>query len=271
MTLVFVFTTAVGIAFWVHLGASTEQNAQKVWRSTTAEVIRAYDPPGGISGSYRIADLRYADFYGKEQTVSNVELPAASNVGSQEPIAVSSDNRLWIKNNLREFKPDPRHIGMQTLLVFVVIAIVTSLIAGFIATVIAMILVAGVAQLFVTCWRFFTKPALMQLTLRKIKRTIGRIYDGIKLRWEFYRRRKRIRPSPAYKLLRKLQTELARMDPTPTVITVRRRANAILTRVLERDNERIEVIEGLIEDLRQEIDLDRKARRQAHEELRGSM
>jgi HEPN domain-containing protein len=50
---------------------------------------------------------------------------------------------------------------------------------------------------------------------------------------------------------------------------VGRKANALLTRVLERDNERVEVIEGLIEDLRQEVEEHLEARKQALEEVRN--
>lgn len=269
--IVFTLTAAVGLAFWVHLGISTEQHAQKVWRETDAEVIRSDYPNGGMDSYYRVASLHYRDFHSRRRIIHNVSMPRQTHVTDKEPIQVSVDGRLWIKNNLDKSTTDPRHISWSMRIFFGIIAIITSVLAGIVAIFTLRGLITLIAGLLARVWRFFTKPALMQLALRKIKRALGRAYDSIKLRWEFYRRRKRIRTSPAYKLVRRLQTELVRMDPTPTVIAVRRRANTLLTSVLERDNERVEVIEGLIEDLRQEVEEHLETRKQALEEVRNSM
>lgn len=58
------------------------------------------------------------------------------------------------------------------------------------------------------------------------------------------------------------------MDPTPRVIDARRRANELLTNVLDRDNApRAEEISGTIDAIKEDIELDIKAREQALAEL----
>lgn len=91
--------------------------------------------------------------------------------------------------------------------------------------------------------------------------------DEIKLRWEFRRRKRRLNAAPAYRLAHRFQVELARMDPTPQVIEARRSANELLTKVLERDNTRVEEIAGTIKMIREEVEDDTTARQQALAEL----
>lgn len=240
-------------------------DARKIWHTKTGTITKVSEVKGDSpQTAFRMAVLSFPNFSGHNQTK---EVPMSYTVepGDKKPVVVGKKGGVWIDSDLNNKGLNPRNPAndIGVILSFVVVPILIGAIVGSVSWMVMMFLAMAVIKFY----RMFTRPALFKVAGIKIKRFTRSLMDEVKLRWEFTRRRRRIRLSPAYKQVRRFQAELARMDPTPSVIAARRRANELLTKVLDRDNERLEVINGLIDVIRQDTELDLEARRQAHEEL----
>jgi hypothetical protein len=244
------------------------QKARAQWSITTAHVISVGEVRGNNAwNAYRVAELSYKDFYGREQVLHNVLLPYATRVGQREPMEVSRSGATWVQNDLNRAEQNPRYPEFPSLsemmLGFFFIWVAVGIGAGFLAWFVLSLLFAAGAK----ARSSLARQSLVRLVGLMIKRVVRRVYDEARLLWEFYRRRKRLRATAAYRMVRRFQAELGRMDPTPSVIEARRKANELLTKVLERDNQRVEVIAGTVDEIRNDVDLDTEARQQAIEEL----
>lgn len=252
--------------YWIEFNPNSMQiQAAKDWQPTTAVVTAVSDVKGDTAyEAFRMAKLEYSDYNGVRRSK---EAPFSYEVatGDIEPMLVGKNGGIWVENQIDRPLDNPLDVSDSDHIFMV--ALIMPLIVGLLAWGVSWLLLFAIVAVFFWAVRLLTTPILFRLIGRTVRRTYLRCRDEIKLRIDFFRRRKRIRPSPAYKLVRRFQAELARMDPTPSVIAARRRANELMTAVLERDNQRVEVIDGVIKEIRGDIDLDLKARKLAHEEL----
>lgn len=270
--------TAIGIAaailwcyYWAVLGPNPNTDAaRKIWRNSTGTVKKVSEVKGDSpQTAFRMAKLSFPDFNGRPKT-KEVPMKYTVEPGDKKLAVVGKRGSVWIESDLDRSGTNPLEpsntLGL-IMTVSIIVPILIGVIIGFASWVIMLSLIRAINLAASWIYRLFTRPALSRLAYIKVKRFMRSLMDETKLRWEFTRRRRRIRLSPAYKQVRRFQAELARMDPTPSVISARRRANELLTKVLDRDNERLEVIDGLIDVIRQDTELDLEARKLAHEEL----
>lgn len=262
--------------FWLYPGYEVGYTNPNVNHPKALATVARLGPVQGTdaASAFRQVKLSYKNFYGRTGT-STILMPysAASRVGQRELMIANRDGSVWFYNDWTE-APDgtrvrgdnPRdghqHPSKAALIVFPVWMFLAWMVG-----------VMGYGLLLAIDW--LCDDVLKGLPGRLIKLAglgLGKIGDEVKLRWEFFRRRKRVRPSPAYKMVRRFMAELARMDPVPPVLEARRQANRLLTQVLVRDNQpRVEEITGMIEAIRDDVRLDIKARQLAHEELAGQL
>ena len=250
-----------------------EHAAQKKYPITMATVTKVGSVHGTeAANAYRPATISFQDHRGQPHTRDRL-MSWQEHIGQRTPIVIGPKGSVYVYYEVGRgaFEDsNPRHPSDDAILFNVVIVTIpVGVIAGLVSFWGIAVLLIGLSALVELLWWLVTKPALMKLAWRKVRLAIRRTTDEMKLRWEFRRRRKRLRATAAYRAVRRFQAELGRMDPTPKVHQARRKANELLTAVLDRDNTRVEVINGTIDEIRKDVDLDARARREAHEELRA--
>lgn len=253
--------------YWLGFNPNSQKiQAAKDWQRTPALVSQVSEVQGDSAyNAFRMATLQFSDYYGAQRTVE-VPMRYETSIGDTKSVLVGKNGGVYVGDRLGSYENNPLDVSDKDHWLMTVF-VIPPLIVGLLAWGASWLLLFAIVALFFWAVRLLTTPILFRLIGRTVRRTYLRCRDEIKLRIDFFRRRKRIRPSPAYKLVRRFQAELARMDSTEKVIEARRKANELMTRVLERDNQRVEVIDGVITEIRGDIDLDLKARELAHEEL----
>jgi len=216
--------------------------------------------------AYAVANVSYRDYYGRPKT-ARVFLPPQVKKGQPEKLGVSRQGSLWVKDGVGPSAPDNGSgntpwAGKAPW--YDLVPLVILVIAALLGSMVILIIVATVTR---QDWK--QRPAsLPLLAVRRLRQAAWKWLDASKLQWEFWRRRRQLRPTPAYKAVRRFQQSLARKDPIPSVIQARRRANEVLTEVLKRDHEpSLEVVNGTLDHIMKDAQLDRQFRHEATVEL----
>ncbi len=265
------FSSGSFFLHWVdRLDAADKAEARKGWITKTGRVVKARPLRSQYGHVSRDALVQYRDRSGRLQFI-RIVTDQRHDRGDRTTVWIERSSgkpvvEADVVNGPGGYAHPAYYDVMGRQYMALILPFLVTILAAFVSAVVG-IISAAIKRAYRPLKR--TTPArILRALLRLGGRGIRRARDEVALRWEFWRRRKRLHATPAYRMARRLQAELARMDPTPRVIDARRRANELLTNVLDRDNApRAEEISGTIDAIKEDIELDIKAREQALAEL----